>query len=116
MGPCEDLVRRAYRAFNDRDIEAAVALMHPEVSWPDATTGEIIRGSHALRWHWRTVFGHMHPILELDDLRERSDGLLEAVVRHILRDPDGTVLQDDRLVHLFTIEDGLIKRVEISPA
>jgi ketosteroid isomerase-like protein len=27
----EELVRRAYRALNDRDIEAGVALMHAEV-------------------------------------------------------------------------------------
>ena len=31
----EALLRRAYDAFNARDIEAAIALMHPEVDWPN---------------------------------------------------------------------------------
>ena len=30
----EAILRSAYRAFNARDIEAVIALMHPEVEWP----------------------------------------------------------------------------------
>jgi uncharacterized protein YchJ len=33
----EPLLRSAYRAFNARDIDAALELMHPEVDWPNAS-------------------------------------------------------------------------------
>ena len=33
-GDDEQLLRRAYEAFNARDIEAAIVLMHPDVDWP----------------------------------------------------------------------------------
>jgi len=35
----ESLLRSAYSAFNARDIEAALELMHPEVDWPNAWEG-----------------------------------------------------------------------------
>jgi hypothetical protein len=28
------VLRSAYRAFNARDLESAIGLMHPEVDWP----------------------------------------------------------------------------------
>jgi ketosteroid isomerase-like protein len=31
----EPVLRRAYEAFNAGDIEGALALMHPDVDWPD---------------------------------------------------------------------------------
>jgi hypothetical protein len=32
-------LRRAYEAFNARDVEAALALMHSDVDWPNAIKG-----------------------------------------------------------------------------
>jgi hypothetical protein len=32
----EEILRKAYRAFNARDVEAAVALMDEDVDWPNA--------------------------------------------------------------------------------
>lgn len=34
MTDAERLLRRAYDAFNTRDIESALALMHADVDWP----------------------------------------------------------------------------------
>jgi hypothetical protein len=39
MRSAEQTLRSAYRAFNTRDIEAAVELMHPDVDWPNAWEG-----------------------------------------------------------------------------
>ena len=36
MPGAEQVLRSAYRAFNARDVEAAIALMQPEVDWPNA--------------------------------------------------------------------------------
>jgi hypothetical protein len=35
----EQLLRRAYEAFNARDIDAALALMHLDVDWPNGMEG-----------------------------------------------------------------------------
>jgi hypothetical protein len=49
MQPAEEA---AYRAFNARDIDAAVELMHPEVDWPNAWEGGRGIGRAAVRQYW----------------------------------------------------------------
>jgi SnoaL-like domain len=40
----EQRLRRAYEAFNARDVEAALALMHSDVDWPNAIEGGRVHG------------------------------------------------------------------------
>jgi ketosteroid isomerase-like protein len=35
----ETLLRRCYSAFNVRDLEGALALMHPDVTWANGWEG-----------------------------------------------------------------------------
>jgi len=50
----EELLRRAYEAFNARDLDAALALMHRDVDWPNAIDGGRVRG--VLLWNvWGQV-------------------------------------------------------------
>ena len=48
-----DLLSAAYDAFNARDIEAILAIMHPDVSWPNALEGGRLRGHAEVRAYWR---------------------------------------------------------------
>jgi hypothetical protein len=48
----EALLRAAYHAFNTRDVQAAVRLMHPEVDWPNAWEGGRAVGRDAVREYW----------------------------------------------------------------
>ena len=40
----QELLTTAYRAFNVRDLEAALAAMHPEVEWPNTMEGGYVHG------------------------------------------------------------------------
>src|SRR5262245_31707429 len=42
MAP-EELLRKAYVAFNARDIDGALALMHADVAWPNGMEGGTVR-------------------------------------------------------------------------
>lgn len=44
-----ELLRAAYAAFNARDIDAALALMTPDVAWPKAFKGGFAHGSQEVR-------------------------------------------------------------------
>lgn len=35
----EDLINKAYTAFNSRDIDGALSTFHPDVEWPKAFEG-----------------------------------------------------------------------------
>ena len=56
MPEAELFLRSAYRAFNARDIEAAIELMHPEVDWPNAWEGGRVLGRAAVRDYWTRQF------------------------------------------------------------
>ena len=60
------LLRAAYAAFNARDIDKALALMTPDVSWPRAFKGGFVRGPEEIRayWteQWSEIDGHVEPV------------------------------------------------------
>ena len=45
----QTLLARAYAAFNDRDIDSALALMSEDVSWPKASEGGRVAGKEEIR-------------------------------------------------------------------
>jgi len=112
----EDLVREAYAAFNARKVDAGVALMDPEVDWPNVPKGGFVHGREQVREHWREQFGRVDPHIEITGVKQTSEGRVEAHVRQIVRRPDGSRLSDDKLVHVFTIAGDRIKRMEVKPA
>jgi hypothetical protein len=48
----QTLLARAYAAFNDRDIDSALALMSENVSWPKASEGGRAVGKEEIRSYW----------------------------------------------------------------
>jgi ketosteroid isomerase-like protein len=108
----EELLRHAYRAFNDRDLDAALALMHPDVDWPDAIEGGRVRGHDEVRAYWERQFETTDPHVEPKRFAEEG-GRFAVDVHQVVRDADGTLLADQRVRHVFTLRDGLIERMEI---
>jgi ketosteroid isomerase-like protein len=111
----EDLLREAYAAFNSRDINAGLALMDAEVDWPNVAEGGYVHGHDEVGEHWREQFGQVDPRIEAGPVTTRTDGRAEVRVRQVIRDLDGNRISDDHLIHVFTIRDGLITRMEVEP-
>jgi ketosteroid isomerase-like protein len=107
------VVRRAYDAFNSRDIDAAVKLMAEDVVWPDVTDGGFVHGRDEVREHWREQFDAVDPRVELVGIEALGDGRLRASVRQVVRSSQGDPVSDERLNHVYTIGDGRIERMEI---
>jgi ketosteroid isomerase-like protein len=113
--PAEQQIRDAYAAFNSRDIESAVALMAPDVQWPDVVQGGFVHGREGVREHWREQFQAADPRIEPLEFRLRPDGRLAAEVRQVVSSTDGRPLSDERVVHVYTFSDGdgLIARMDV---
>jgi ketosteroid isomerase-like protein len=109
----EQLLRRAYRAFNARDIDAAIALMHADVDWPNGMEGGRVRGHAAVREYWKRQFEVIDSRVEPQGLRTDADGRVVVDVHQIVRDTAGKLLSDGRVTHAYTLRDGLIERMEI---
>jgi ketosteroid isomerase-like protein len=109
----EQLLRRAYAAFNARDIDGALALMHPDVDWPNGMEGGREVGHDAVRAYWTRQFGlidsHVEPVgFDVDD-----EGRIVVDVRQVVRDLEGSVLSEGQVRHVYTLRDGLVSRMEI---
>src|SRR2546430_2133795 len=59
-----ELLRAAYAAFNARDIDAALALMTPDVAWPRAFKAGFVRGHEEVRAYWTEQWNEIDPHVE----------------------------------------------------
>jgi ketosteroid isomerase-like protein len=110
-----EMLRAAYAAFNARDIDAALAIMTPDVSWPRAFKGGFVRGPEEVRayWteQWSEIDGHVEPVA----FHPEDGGQILVEVHQVVRDLTGAVLVDEQVGHRFTIELGLIQAMEVCP-
>ena len=107
------LLRAAYAAFNARDIDAALILMTPDVSWPRAFKGGFVRGPEEIRayWteQWSEIDGHVEPVA----FHPEEGGRILVDVHQVVRDLAGVLLADEHVGHRFTIEQGSIQAMEV---
>ncbi len=110
-----ELLRAAYAAFNARTIDAALALMTPDVEWPRAFKGGFVQGPEAIRAYWTEQWSEISPHVEPAAFHPGEDGGILVDVHQVVRDLGGTALADEHVGHLFTLDKGLIRRMEVVP-
>src|ERR1700740_305529 len=115
VAPETDLLRAAYAAFNARDIDAALALMTPDVEWPRAFKGGFVHGPEEIRTYWTEQWSEISPHVEPVAFHQEHARSVLVEEHEVVRDLAGGVLADENVGHRFTIEQGLIRRMEVSP-
>jgi hypothetical protein len=113
--PVVELLRAAYAAFNARDFDAAFATMAPDVAWPRAFKGGVVRGHHEVRAYWTEQWSEIDPQVEPVSFHPEGAGRILVDVHQVVRDLDGASLGDEHVGHRFTIKDGLIHAMEVCP-
>jgi ketosteroid isomerase-like protein len=111
--PETELLKAAYAAFNARNIDAALATMTPDVSWPKAFKGGFVRGHQAVRAYWTEQWSEIDPRVEPVSFHREGDGRVLVEVHQVVRDLAGTVLADVHLGHRFTLAGGLLQAMEV---
>jgi ribosomal protein S18 acetylase RimI-like enzyme len=109
----EWLLRRAYEAFNARNIDGALATMHANVDWPNGMEGGRVHGHQKVREYWQRQFDLIDSHVELRQMEQRSDGQVIVTVRQIVRDRAGNLISEDTVEHWYSIDEGLIERMVI---
>jgi hypothetical protein len=113
--PATELLRAAYAAFNARDIDAALAIMTPDVAWPRAFKGGFVRGPEEVRAYWTEQWSEVDPHIKPVAFHPEDAGPILVDVHQVVRDLAGAVLVDEHVGHRFTIENSLIKAMEVCP-
>ena len=110
-----ELLRAAYVAFNARDIDAALAIMTPDVAWPRAFKGGFVHGPKEIRAYWTEQWSEIDGRVEPVAFHPEDGGQISVEVHQVVRDLAGAVLADEHVGHRFTFEHGLIRGMEVCP-
>ncbi|MDZ8065417.1 MAG: nuclear transport factor 2 family protein [Nostoc sp. DedQUE08] len=110
-----ELLRAVYAAFNARDIDAALALMTPDVVWPRAFKGGFVHGPEEVRAYWTEQWSEIDPHVEPVSFYLEEGGRILVDVHQVVRDKAYAVLADEHVGHRFTFEHGLIQAMEVCP-
>ncbi|MGA7315683.1 MAG: nuclear transport factor 2 family protein [Silvibacterium sp.] len=113
MANVKTILKQAYSAFNKRDIDGALALMTEDVNWPKASEGGRVIGKEEIRayWtrQWREFDGHVEPL----SITEEDGGKTRVRVHQLVRNLEGNVLSDSEVLHIFTMNNGLIAAMDL---
>lgn len=113
MTETESLIAQAYSAFNQRDVEGALALMSESVSWPKASEGGRVTGKEEIRAYWSRQWKEFDPKVDPLEIIDHGAGGIRVRVHQLVKSLGGDVLSDSEVWHVYTIANGLIERMDI---
>ena len=116
MADTKAVIEQAYTAFNQRDIDGALALMTHDVSWPKASEGGKVVGKEEIRAYWTRQWGEFDPHVEPLAMTEVDGDKTRVRVHQLVKSLQGDILADSEVVHIFTVNSGLIAAMDLGDA
>ena len=114
MADTKSMIEQAYFAFNNRNIDGALALMTEDVSWPKASEGGRIVGKEEIRAYWTRQWGEFDGHVEPLAITEGDGGKVLVRVHQLVRNLQGDLLSDSEVLHVFTVTNGLIAAMDLA--
>jgi hypothetical protein len=109
----ESFIAQIYSAFNQRNIDGALAFMSESVSWPKASEGGRVVGKQEIRAYWIRQWEEFDPHVDPLEVLEDGAGRTHVRVHQLVRSLQGNVLSDSEVWHVYTIANGLIERMDL---
>lgn len=109
----QNLIKKAYAAFNARDIDTVLSVLHPAVQWANGWEGGYVNGHEEVRDYWTRQWKELNPHVEPVGFTQRPDGRIEVEVHQVVEDVHGNPLFDGIVKHVYTVRDGLILKMDI---
>ncbi len=113
MNDQRELLQGAYRDFNARRLQAALARMRPDVVWPNGMEGGFVYGHEGVRDYWTRQWALMDPHVEPLEITPDERGRWIVKVHQVVHDREGQLLADRIVHHAYEIRDSLIVRMDI---
>src|SRR5215469_6231324 len=113
MTEIQSLITQVYSAFNRRDIDGALAFMSDSVNWPKASEGGRVAGKEEIRAYWTRQWGEFDPHVEPLAITVGDGGKVRVRVHQVVKSLGGDVLSDSEVLHVFTVNSGLIAAMDL---
>jgi SnoaL-like domain len=111
-----DLLAAVYAAFNRREINNVLEVLHPNVDWPNGMEGGRLHGRNEVREYWTRQWAIVDPYVEPLCIEDSETGETFVDVHQVVRDLSGNVIVDQPVQHVYSIRNGLIERMDIRKA
>lgn len=98
-----------YAAWTADDLPAVVARLHPDVDWPEPWSGGRVLGRSAVADHLARQASDVRFSVVPEQVRPGP----AVTVHQVVRDADGDVLSDTRVLHGLTLDGGLVRRLDV---
>jgi hypothetical protein len=108
-----ELLKKTYASFNARDIDGALAAMKSDVEWPNGMEGGTVHGHQGVRAYWTRQWGMINPHVDPLTFSDDGSGRIIVGVHQVVRDLTGKLLSDRMVEHVYFLENGLIRSMEI---
>jgi hypothetical protein len=72
-----------------------------------------VSGHAEIRSYWTRQWTEINPRVEPVKLTERPDGTVEVTVQQLIKSLTGEVLFEGLVKHVYTLQDGLLRRMDI---
>src|ERR1700689_5833338 len=95
----EACLRAMYEAFNARDVDAVLRQLTVDVDWPNAWEGGRVCGHDAVRDYWTRKGAAIAATVQPVSLTTRADGSVAVEVDQVVRDRDGALVVEARVLH-----------------
>lgn len=102
-----DPVREFIRSFNERDLDAFVAILDPDVELHSMKG--LRKGREAARLWATRLPGGVQQAIELDELREDTDRAVALIRRVWHWDEDGSPAGEDEMAWYFELRDRRVR-------
>jgi hypothetical protein len=109
----QELLTLAYSDFNARNIDNVLAVMHPDVAWANGMECGHVYGHEAVRNYWTRQWELVNPHVEPQAFHADQSGRMVVDVHQIVWDLEDNLIADQMVQHIYTIENGLIQRMDI---
>lgn len=109
----QNLLTKTYADFNARDIDAVLAVMHPDIAWANGMESGHVHGHEAVREYWTCQWKLVDPHVEPKGFQLDERGRTVVGVHQVVRNLDGNTIADRMVQHIYAIENDLIQRMDI---
>jgi hypothetical protein len=87
--------------------------MMQDVSWPKASEGGKVVGKEDIRVYWTRQWAEFDPHVEPLAITEEDGGKVRVRVHQVVKNLQGEVLADSEVLHVFTVNTGLIAAMDL---
>ena len=90
----DNLIEKAYKAFNSQDIPTALSTFHKDVEWPKAFEGGYVKGHNEISEYWTRQWTQINGKVEPIKIIKRENKTYEVTVHQLIKDLEGKILID----------------------